>query len=212
MNSLAKKLAHLLAENASHSVLEDEIRYGLEIALGGLLQAIIIMVVALLLGIGKEVLAIITTAALYRRYSGGPHCQAYYRCTITSLVSFVVLGYVSRYIPANYLSGYIIGLAIMSLYLIHYYVPVDNPINPITDESTKRKRKIKSYWILLLVLLASTVFGEIMDKKLVAIALLLGMFWQNFTLLPWGHTYVHLWDQFFEKTEKFLKGEEVMKC
>ncbi len=206
MNLLARKIAHLLAENANdNSYHEDEIRYGLEIFLGGLLQTVIIMVIALLLGIGKEVLAIITSAILYKRYSDGPHCQAYYRCTIVSLVNFIILGYISRYIPANYFLVYITFLAILSVLAIHYYVPGYNPGNPITDESIKRKRKQKCYGVLLLVLLASIIGAYILDEKSVAIALLLGMFWQNVTLLPGGYLYIHLWDGFFEKTEGKLR-------
>jgi len=44
MNLLARKIAHLLAENAKDSSYhEDEIRYGLEIFLGGLLQIVIFL-------------------------------------------------------------------------------------------------------------------------------------------------------------------------
>jgi accessory gene regulator B len=144
MNFLARKIAHLLVENTNKSFFEDEIRYGLEIALGATVQIIIIVSAALLLGVSKEVLAVITAASLYRRYSDGPHCQAYYRCTITSLINFILLGLITRYIPYYYLPVYITCLAILSLSVIYYYVPLDNPVNPITDESIKSKRKQKS--------------------------------------------------------------------
>jgi accessory gene regulator B len=213
MNLLARRIAHLLAENANdYSYHEDEIRYGLEIFLGALLQILIFMVIALPLGVGKEVLAIIIPAAIFRRYSDGPHCQAYYRCTITSLVNFIILGYLSRYISVNYFLAYIIFIAIISAIIINYYVPGYNPGNPITDESIKRERRQKCYWVLLFVLLASIMGGYILDEKPVAIALLLGLFWQTITLLPGGYLYIHLWDRFFEKIEGKLRGGEVLKC
>jgi len=211
MNRLARKLAHLLAENAGNSLYhEDEVRYGLEIALGGLLQIIIIMAAALLLGIAKEALAIITAAVLYRRYADGPHCQTYYRCTIASLINFTLLAYLSRYLPVNYLPVYLIGTSILSVLVIHYYVPADNPINPITDEAMRRKRKQKSYLVWLVILLVSITAAYIMGEKPVATALLLGLCWQNFTLLPGGRAYIHLWDRFFEIIEGKLKREEVI--
>lgn len=42
MNLLARKLAHLLVENSDDTFFEDEIRYGLEIVLGALLQIVLI--------------------------------------------------------------------------------------------------------------------------------------------------------------------------
>jgi len=212
MNLLARKLAHLLAENSNNGYFEDDIRYGLEIAIGGLVQIAIIMGAALLLGIGQEVLAAIIAAALFRRYSGGAHCQAYYRCTITSLVTYIPLGYISRYIPASYLSIYITSIAVLSLLVIHYLVPVDNHANNFTNESRKKKLKIQSLMVLVWILAASIFVSYFMKQTLVALALLLGLFWQDFTLLPWGFRYINFWDQLFEKIEGIFKGEEVRRC
>jgi len=204
VNLIARKLAHLLAENASDSFYEDEIRYGLEIALGGLFQLAIITFVALLLGIAKEVIAIAISTALYRRYSGGAHCQAFYRCTLTSMITFILLGYLSQYIPTSYWFLYIILTAILSIVVIHRYVPVDNPRNRITDEADKEKRRQKSYGFIFLILLASALTRYFYDKELYSIALLLGLLWQNFTLSPWGNNYICFLDNIFDKMEKIF--------
>lgn len=212
MNSLAKKIAHLLVKNTDGLVLEDEVRYGLEIVLGALGQILIITLTALLLGIVKEVVAAAVSAAIYRRYSGGPHCQALYRCTLTSLLTFVGLGYISIYLPISYLPFYIVFITAFTAIVIHTRVPVDNPINPISDEQIIKKRKQISYSVLFAVLLASLCIGYVWEAKQVSIALLLGLLWQNFTLLPWGHTYIKLWDQLFDKIEKHLYRKEVTEC
>ncbi|PKM78718.1 MAG: hypothetical protein CVU90_00090 [Firmicutes bacterium HGW-Firmicutes-15] len=212
MNLLARRIAHLMAENANKSLYEDEIRYGLEISLGGLLQIFVIMAVAFLLGMSKETLALICSTALYRRYSGGAHCQSYFRCTIVSLSHIILLAYICRFIPVIHLPVYITFLAILAILIIHYYVPVDNLINPIIDKPIIRKRKQKSYWVLFLLLLISLISSYIMGEKLVAIALLLGLFWQNITLLPAGQAYIHLWDQLFDILAAKFKREGVLKC
>lgn len=211
MNYLAKKLAHLLAKNANDGYFEDEIRYGIEIAIGALVQMIFIVLMALVLGIWKEVTAIIIAAALYRRYSGGPHCSTYYRCTITSLVIFISLGYMARFIPASYLPIYIICLVLLSLIVIYFYVPVDNPVNRITDVLIIKKHKQRSVAILLL-LLVFIAAGYLLQQKLLVISILLGLLWQNYTLTPPGHAFIHLWDKLFDRIELLLKREEVMKC
>lgn len=210
MNYLAKKLAHMLFKYANGPFFEDEIRYGIEIALGALFQIVVILVVAQLLGVGQEVLAIIITAVLYRRYTGGPHCSTYYRCTITSLITFITLGFLTEYIPADYLPVYIICLAIGSVLVIKSYVPVDNPINVFTDELRKKKKQQSG--LILLLLQVIIVIGYLLTQKLIVISILLGLLWQNFTLMPFGQTYVHLCDQLFDRIEELFKGEEVMKC
>lgn len=213
MNLLARKLAHVLAKYADDSVHhEDDIRYGLEIFLGGMLQTIIIIGTALLLGLGQEVLAIMIPAAIFRRYSDGPHCQAYYRCTIASLVNFILLGYISRYIPINYLPLYMASIAILALIIIHYYVPAENPVNPVTDETIRRKRRQNSIGVVILIILAAAIAGYVMGEKPVAAAMLLGLFWQTITLLPWGHAYINLWDRFFDKLETIFIRKGVSKC
>jgi len=212
MNLLAKKLAHLLVENTNNYYAEDEIRYGLEIALGALFQIILIIMAAVPLGVGQEAMAIIAAAGLYRRYTGGPHCQAYYRCTITSLVTYILMSYISKYISDLFLPIYTIFTTVLSLLVIHHLVPVDNPTNTIIDESLKKKMKVQSYLVLLLLVTASIWTGYFLKQKPIALALLLGILWQNFTLLPWGHVYIQLWDQFFERIEKIFTREEVFKC
>lgn len=211
MNQLAKKLAHLLVENADDVYFEDEIRYGLEIVLGALLQLVLITLAALLLGIVKEVLAMVCTAALYRRYSGGPHCKTYFRCTVTSLIIFITLGFFVKFVPVCYLPVYITCLAIFSVFVIHFYVPVDNPINIIDDELIIKKCKQRAYCILLLLLLIM-MCGYFWHYDLLVTAVLLGLLWQNFTLLPWGQTFIGLWDQLLARIEEFPKRKEVMKC
>lgn len=211
MNYLAKKLAHLLAEHANDSIFEDEIRYGIEIAIGGLVQMIFIVLVALVLGIWKEVTAIIIAAALYRRYTGGPHCSAYYRCTVTSLIVFISLGFIAGFIPVLYLPVYIICLVLLSSCIIYFYVPVDNPVNRITDESIIKKYKQQSF-ALLLLMLAIMITGYLLKQNLLVISILLGLLWQNFTLTPPGHAFIDLWDKLFDRIELLLKREEVMKC
>lgn len=212
MNQLAKKIACLISNNANDLFWEDEIRYGLEVALGALFQILIIISVALILGIGKEVLAALAAAAIYRRFSGGAHCQAYYRCTISSLVTYILLGYISKYIPVYYLPGYILFIMAFSILIVRYRVPVDNPSKMITDELQKKSLKRKSFLVLMLLFAAIIITGYFMGQKLLAICFLLGIFWQDLTLLRPGHVYIDIWDRFFASIERLWTGEEVMKC
>ncbi|MEA4925098.1 MAG: accessory gene regulator B family protein [Syntrophomonadaceae bacterium] len=205
MNLIAKRLAHLLAENAPDTFYEDEIRYGLEIYLGALFQLLLIILVAMLLGIAGEVAVVAMAAALYRRYSGGAHCQAFYRCTLTSLVAFNLFGLASNYLPLSYWSYYIILTGVCSAMIIRCYVPVDNPGLRITDEAIRAKRRQQSYGVILLVIMASILLQYIQGAEIFSVALLIGLMWQNFTLIPAGHKCTCFLDHIFGKMEKMTR-------
>ncbi len=205
MNLIARRLAHLLAENAPDTFYEDEIRYGLEITMGALFQLLLIILVAMSLGIAREVAAVAMVAALYRRYSGGAHCQAFYRCTLTSLVAFNLLGFVSHYLPFSYWLYYMILTGVCSVIIIRYYVPVDNPSHRITEETIRSKRRQQSYVVILLIIMASTLLKYIQGAEILSVALLIGLMWQNLTLIPLGHKFTCFLDHIFGKMEKITR-------
>jgi len=88
---------------------------------------------------------------------------------------------------------------------------VDNPINIISDESIIRKLKRQSYLVLLLFLLI-TITSYVLSQEMIIITILIGLLWQNFTLLPWGQAFIRSLDLLFERIEGLLKRKEVMKC
>jgi accessory gene regulator protein AgrB len=123
------------------------------------------------------------------------------------MFTYLLFGYLSRFIPVYPFHIYVLALASISSLIIFYRVPVDNPACIISDRSQRNKYKIKTGMVLVIIL-GLTIVIHYLYKKPVAVAVLLGLLWQNFALLPWGQSYVQMWDRFFVKIERqiIMKG------
>jgi len=193
MNGLARILGSILAANASQAYDEDEIRYGIEVFLGGLLQTLLLLFVGWWLGILKELLAVMLSFALVRRYAGGAHCTAFYRCTLIGLITFPVLAFLARYIPTVFFYQLIILVAIFTSIIVFLKAPQDTAIKPIDDENQRQRLRQRALILSWLVLTASLVlFAE--GYHLLSMGALLGLFWQAFTMTRWGAFYVRCYD------------------
>lgn len=207
MHYLAVRLAELLVKNSDCQFNKDEIRYGLEIFLGAAFQILIILGIAAFLGLGEEVFIMVFSAAILRRYSGGVHCQAYYRCTLCSIFVFVALGYLVKFIDPNYFTVYFPLVILVALIIVLRKAPVDNPINPISDINERRKIKTRSAQIMFILFLIAGIFNYF-NYSIIADSILLGIIWQVFTLTSWGHILISLVDHFFGAIEStFLRKE-----
>ncbi len=63
MNHFAKKLAHLLTRNSQATIEEDEVRYGIEVMLGSLLQLVLVLGSAYWLNLFYEASGILLVSA-----------------------------------------------------------------------------------------------------------------------------------------------------
>ena len=202
MNQLARKLAHLLAQNSHNTVHEDEIRYGIEVLLGGIFQVVLLLAIASGLGLVYQTLGILLASALLRRYSGGAHCTAYYRCTLTSLITFLPLAYLTKLLlPYN--NPVITCCAVIVVLTIAWIqAPVDNPTKPITDPVQRQVLRKKSLITAAFLCLAAA--GLLFIFPLGSTAIMMGLLWQSITLTAPGHMYMSLWDNIFLYIEKII--------
>ncbi|WP_054695951.1 accessory gene regulator ArgB-like protein [Syntrophomonas palmitatica] len=194
MNTIARTIAHRLAAGATGRIDEEYIRYGLEVFLGAFFQISIILLLAWPLGIFRQTLAIVCAAALYRRFAGGAHCGAYYRCTIMGWFSFLGLSYICRFIDLTYYPYYF-SITLLSCFLVIYLkAPVDTEEKPVSNPRHRSQLRIKSFLIVTAFLLLS-LLAKANGLDLLAVGFLLGLLWQTFTMTPWGALYMHLWDR-----------------
>jgi accessory gene regulator B len=205
MHNLAQRLAGILAENSSQMVHTDELRYGIEIVLGALLQIILVALVASVANIFKETLAVIFTVFLYRRYTGGEHCETYYRCTVSTLFTVLILGKVAAVLSVEYWSIAMSMVLLLSSYLVYKVVPVDNPVLAIDDPRQRRQMKIGAMGVLLVMLVVSSVLVVQYQQNAVGAAILIGLFWQDLTLFRPGKIYINMWDKLFSFLEHLLE-------
>lgn len=198
MNSLAQALGRIIAVNSPSTYEEDEIRYGLEVFLGGLLQVLLLAAIGWHLGLLKEIMAIMLSFGLYRRCAGGAHCTAYYRCTLMTLITLPVLAYLCRLIDNRFFWVYFMVVFLFSMEAIYLKAPVDTDVKPIVDPAERSRLKLRS--AILIVLLQAAVLGfHWFGQDLLAIAVLIGICYQSLTMTRLGASYVRFWDIILSK-------------
>ena len=203
VNQFARQLARLLVRNSQETICEDEIRYGIEVLLGSILQAVLLLAIAFWLNLFYEAVGILMASALYRRYSGGAHCTAYYRCTLTSLITFLPLAYLAQFLLPynNLLTVCSAGLIVLTIAWLK--VPVDNPTNPITDPIRRQELRRKS--LIMAVFLIILTITLLFVYPLGSVAIMMGLLWQSITLTIPGHIYISAWDTIFLHIEKIVR-------
>jgi accessory gene regulator B len=204
MHYLAQKIARRLTVNLKQAVDEDVVRYGAEVILGAALQIIVFLLVAYLCGLFSEILGILAASAILRRYSGGVHCNTYYGCTVSGLVTYLLLAYLLHYFNDEYFIVYFVTTVIICYSLVCRFAPVDNPSKRINDPVKRKQLKHKSYIVLTAILFLSFILYSY-NYYLYALSLLLGLLWQSLTLTPGGELYIATWDRFLQGIEKLIE-------
>lgn len=193
MNSLARRLGRILTANSTAAHDEEMIRYGLEVFLGALLQVVLLVIAGWYLGLLKVLLSVVIPFSLLRRLAGGAHCTAYYRCTIAGLVIFPLLAYLCRFINSQYFWFYLIITASFSLVVIYMKAPVDTEVKPINDPQERSRLKTRAAFLSANLLIAASFIYWI-GQGLIAIAVLMGIFYQTLTMTRPGVLYMRFLD------------------
>lgn len=193
MNGLALTLSRIIAVNSPSTYDEDEIRYGLEVFLGALWQVLLLAAIGWYLGLLKEILAVLISFGLYRRFAGGAHCSAYYRCTLIALIIFPLLAYLSRFIDSQYVWAYFVVTLLFSMPVIYLKAPVDTEVKPVSDPLERSRLKLRSAAVVTLFLMVALLAHQL-GQDLIAIAVLLGICYQTLTMTRLGAIYMRFWD------------------
>ena len=115
----------------------EEIEYGLTGFYMTIEKAIVIIILASILGILKETIIFLFLFNLIRLCSFGIHAKKSWMCLITSIIFFIGIPLISINININIYFKLILG--IINIILIYIYSPADTKKRPIVN---KKRRKI----------------------------------------------------------------------
>ncbi|MGI9952334.1 accessory gene regulator B family protein [Moorellaceae bacterium AZ2] len=166
------------------------VAYGLEIALGAVVEVLAIIGVALSLGILPETAAALITQSLYRFGAGGAHCTAYYRCLLSSTGALALVGWGGRQLAQTLPAGGVVSLSLLafmvSLPAVCRWAPADTPANPIS--SPRRRTCLKNIalaflggWLVLVLIAAGKARASVLYASTLAVML------QTLTITPAGY-------------------------
>ncbi len=155
-----------------------EIRYGLEAIYLTFFKMIIIFIVALILGIFKEMIIIMLLYNILRTTGGGIHATKSWICLVSSLIVFIGI----PYIAINIIFPFEIKILICSLCVIAFfmYAPADTKKRPIIKAIRRKKLKI----VTVITSLIYTFLCLYIDNIFLSNALMLSMIIQSVLILP----------------------------
>lgn len=115
----------------------QEIKYGLETVYLTIIKTIVFILIAILLNTIKGLLLFMLFYGIIRLTGFGVHAKKSLHCWISSIVIFVIIPILIKYVVLN---NYILYVgSITSIILLSIYAPADTPKRPLIN---KRKRNI----------------------------------------------------------------------
>lgn len=135
-------------KNISNDELEV-ICYGLESLYLTLTKIIVILILAILLGIFKEVIIMLISYNIIRLFAFGLHSKTSFGCLVSSIILFIGGAYISMYLSFSIIIR-IIG-SIISVILIALYAPADTEKRPLINKGKRIRYKFYSIIISTIV-------------------------------------------------------------
>ncbi|NPV93321.1 MAG: accessory gene regulator B family protein [Firmicutes bacterium] len=189
------KLEEYLGEKLGKSQGMDEegvsvLVFGLAVAKSMVLSFLGIILVGILVGQLLGTLVIAVTQALLKQITGGPHCSDEYRCTVSGMLVFGVLGYISPFIWPH-LSFAVSALLLLPLFVsILAWAPRDCPEKPI--DSPAHRRRLRNLGLIAAVGLAALLYClYAYNQPAFAAWVVEGALWQAVLLSPLGVWFIH---------------------
>lgn len=180
--------------------------FGFQIIIGEFVKLIILLALAVLLGVIKETLIILTFFVIFRTTAGGYHMDTYNKCMVASIVIFLLAGLFVHYTWENLNIHTIAFLNIATfftgLFSFYKWAPADTPNKPIKKEEKIKSLKRKS--ILMLFITTIIIFFLIFKGLILyAMAACIGILVEIFNITPIGYSF---YDMISGKKEHSLKN------
>lgn len=164
----------------------DEYRYGLEGFYLTITKSIIIIPLAFLIGIGKEMIFLLIFYNLLREYACGLHATKTWACLLSSAIIFILLPIIAKniIIPLEIK----IVLSVLAIVLIFKYAPADTEKAPIIKKENRTKKKFISTILCMMYVVISILSpNQIMSNLIlfsiyVEVALILPISYKMFKL------------------------------
>jgi accessory gene regulator B len=198
--SFSKRWAGFLAAKTNISP-EQEIvlTYIIEVLVLNLGNLILTLLLALLLGVFPGTLACLITVALFRHTAGGAHSNSPWRCAVVTIAVFPLMALLAAHLsPLKQLYvDILIALSTITGFItISLLAPVDSPSAPIISPARRKKLKILSLLVMMLVTITLIILRQStwVYAKEITLCLTFSVLWVSFILSKPGHRVMALID------------------
>jgi len=120
-----------------------------------LFDLFVLIIISLLLGTFVETMLVCISFISVRIFAGGMHFQSFTKCTYFSIIIFIILGLVAKYMPYSPKIIFIFYSTILGVYV--KYAPAEN-VNRLLTKSEKARFKRLSITMLIIIFVVQLVY------------------------------------------------------
>jgi len=143
MNEMVKAMAFYLCKN---NVIEtdnmDIYVYGLDVLISGVVGALVILFAGILFNRVRLSVIYLATMIPIRMYTGGYHADTHMKCNISFLMVYMISVAMLNITIAYNFQNQVNVLAVLMLFVIYKYSPLENSNKYIDDTEKKKYHKI----------------------------------------------------------------------
>lgn len=147
----------------SNNIIQEEDKeiyvYGLQLIISTIIGITLILVLGLILKKLFYSIIFLISFIPIRMYSGGYHANSYVKCNLTLISLYLVAMSAVIFTPSVYVIRISVIMAIITIYIILKYAPVDNENKRLTENRKKGNKKITVF-----ILFAFCLIGVVMYK------------------------------------------------
>lgn len=156
----------------------QEIKYGLETVYLTIIKTIVFILLAILLKTIKGLLLFMLFYGIIRLTGFGVHAKKSIHCWISSILIFLIIPILIKYITINNYILYIISL--ISITILAIYAPADTPKRPLIN----KKKRIIYKVLTILISIGYLITITIIKDKLIINSLFYSLLLECFLVTP----------------------------
>lgn len=178
-NIIIGKLMNYIKVNSKYSNKElKEIEYGLTGIYLTISKIIIISIIAYFIGIFKEMMIFMLFFNIIRTTAFGLHATKSWICLLTSLITFLGIPLICKYLNINIFIKYLVG--VLNISLIYLNAPADTKNRPIVNNKRRKKLKLISTFISIIFIISCIL----VDNNFISNCLLFSLILENILISP----------------------------
>ena len=156
------------------------INYGLQNIVGEIPKIFLLFIIAIVLGMFKEVLFMFLVLTPYRGASGGFHLKTHLGCIIGTTAFYCGIVFLSQHIILEDITKYILtGISwIFGMLMIKLYAPADTENVPILSKKDRKRKQMIAYITYSIGLMAAVLIQD----NVISNILLFGNLLQTLTI------------------------------
>lgn len=145
----AKMFGHLKKQSNLDDIELEKLYLGIMVIVFNISELILVFITAFFVGILKEVLLLFIMFAALRITAAGLHFRSNLVCLITTITSYIGSAYISKNFPINISSACLVSF--ICGILLFKYAPADTEKRPILGEKHRKRLKILTTIIVLIL-------------------------------------------------------------